>query len=315
MSPLPDYAETHCVSNFSFLRGASHPEELVLRAHALGYTALAITDECSLAGVVRAHVAAKEVGLPLIVGAELALSDGPRMVCLATDRAGYGHLSALITRGRRRAKKGTYQLSVADLEDGLPGCLALLLPGEDASKHLDHARWLADRFAGRAWIAAELLLRAGDGDRLARLQEVGKVTGLPGVAGGGVQMQRRGRGALHDVLPAIRLGKPVSECGFALQPSGERHLRNRERIAQLYPPELLAATIDIASRCSFSLDSLRYEYPEELVPPGSTPAAHLRALTEAGLTRRFSAGVPDNVRRLIEHELSLIAELRYEAFF
>src|SRR5258708_5005325 len=166
MSPLPDYAETHCVSNFSFLRGASHPQELVVRARQIGYTALAITDECSLAGVVRAHVAAKEVGLPLIVGAELALSDGPRFVCLATDRAGYGQLSALITRGRRRAKKGTYQLSVADLDEGLPGCLALLLPGEDADQNLEHARLLAERFSGRAWIAVELLLRAGDWDRL-----------------------------------------------------------------------------------------------------------------------------------------------------
>jgi error-prone DNA polymerase len=315
MSPVPDYAETHCVSNFSFLRGASHPAELVLRAHALGYTALAITDECSLAGVVRAHVAAKEVGIPLIVGAELALSDGPRLVCVATDRAGYGQLSALITLGRRRAKKGTYQLSIADLDGGLPGCLALLLPSDDASRNLGHARCLADRFSGRTWVAVELLMRSGDWDRLDRLRALSKVAGLPLVAAGDVQMHRRGRRALHDVVTAIRLGKPVDQCGLALQPSGERHLRDRGRLAKLYPPDLLAATIDIASRCSFSLDSLRYEYPEELVPVGSTPAAHLRALTEAGLARRFPTDVPDNVRRLIEHELALIAELRYEAFF
>lgn len=315
MLPVPEYAETHCVSNFSFLRGASHPAELVQRAHALGYTALAITDECSLAGVVRAHVAAKEVGLPLIVGAELALSDGPRFVCLATDRASYGQLSALITRGRRRAKKGTYELAVADIDDGLPGCLALLLPGQDAAQALEQARLLGDRFSGRMWIAVELLLRSGDRDRLARLQQLSTATGLPLVAAGDVTMHARGRRALHDVVTAIRIGKPLDQCGLALQSNGERHLRTRDRLAEIYSPELLAATIDIASRCSFSLDSLRYEYPEELVPSGLTPAAHLRALTEAGLRVRFPAGLPDNVRQLIEHELALIVELRYEAFF
>ena len=311
----PAYAELHCLSNFSFLRGASHPGELIQRAHQLGYTALALTDECSLAGVVRTHVAAKEAGLPLIIGSELTLPNGPRVVCLATDRAGYGQLSALITRGRRRAKKGSYQLSIADLDGGLPGCLVLLLPEEDPVRNVDNARLLAERFNGRTWIVVELLAHAGDLERLNWLQELGKVTELPLVAAGGVQMHRRGRRALHDVLTAIRLGQPVSECGFALEQNGERHLRVRETIATLYPPEMIAATIDIASRCSFSLDSLRYEYPEELVPPGSTPAAHLRALTEAGLRYRFPAGTTENVRRLIEHELALIGELRYEAFF
>jgi error-prone DNA polymerase len=312
---LPAYAELHCLSNFSFLKGASHPAELVERAHRLGYTALAITDECSLAGVVRAHVAAKEIGLPLIIGAELALRDGPRFVCLATDRASYGHLSALITRGRRRAKKGTYELAVTDIDDGLPGCLALLVPGQGIAQSLDQARLLRDRFGSRAWIAVELLARSGERDRLARLQELSEETRLPLVAAGDVTMHVRGRRALHDVVTAIRIGKPVDQCGLELQSNGERHLRTRDRLAKLYPPELLAATIDIASRCDFSLDSLRYEYPEELVPDGLTPTIHLRALTEAGLRIRFPYGVPDNVRKLIEHELALIAELRYEAFF
>src|SRR5256885_313817 len=155
-SPLPAYAELHCLSNFTFLRGASHPEELVKRAAALGYSALALTDECSFAGVVRAHVAAKDTGLPLLIGSEVKLKDGPKLVLLATDRSSYGHLSELITLGRRRSKKGMYSLTWADLNGGLPGCLVLIIPGpllnEDEEKHLHR---VAERFAGRAWIAAE----------------------------------------------------------------------------------------------------------------------------------------------------------------
>src|SRR5213594_2125538 len=158
--------------NFTFLRGASHPEELVKRAAGLGYSALAVTDECSLAGAVRAHVAAKDVGLPLIIGSEIRLQDGPRLVLLATDREGYGNLSELITRGRRRAKKGGYSLCRGDLDGGLPGCLVLLAPG---GKHdAEHARCVAERFADRAWIAAELLQGPDDRAQLAALRELGK---------------------------------------------------------------------------------------------------------------------------------------------
>ncbi|MBI2319811.1 MAG: error-prone DNA polymerase, partial [Betaproteobacteria bacterium] len=321
-SALPAYAELHCLSNFTFLRGASHPEELVERAQALGYSALAVTDECSLAGVVRAHVAAKEFGLPLIIGAEIRLDDGPRLVLLATDREGYGNLSELITTGRRRSEKGRYSLSCADLEHGLPGCLALLLPPHPGplprggeGKDTTHAKWLAEGFPGRAWIAAELLCGPDDRARLEALRELGKASGLPLVAAGDVHMHVRSRRRLQDTLTAIRLGTPVRECGHALYPNGERHLRLRMRLANLYPPELLAETLAIAARCDFSLDSLRYEYPEELVPEGETPAAYLRAITEAGLARRFLLGTPAHVRDLIEHELALIAELRYEPYF
>ncbi|MBM3346711.1 MAG: PHP domain-containing protein, partial [Betaproteobacteria bacterium] len=167
---LPDYAELHCLSNFTFLRGASHAEELAQRAAELGYTALAITDECSLAGVVRAHVAAKAAGLKLIIGSEIRLADGPALVLLATDRSSYGRLSALITRGRRRRVKGRYALTRADLDDGLPGCLALLLPDPRAEGSLAHAQWLGTRFPGRAWIAAELHCGSDDRAKLASLR-------------------------------------------------------------------------------------------------------------------------------------------------
>jgi error-prone DNA polymerase len=312
-SPLPAYAELHCLSNFSFLRGASHPEELVARAQQLGYSALALTDECSFAGAVRAHAAAKECGLPLILGSEIRLAGGPRLALLATGREGYGNLSELITRGRRRGVKGRYLLETKDLDQGLPGCLALLLP--DAAPDFAQARWLAGRFAGCAWIAVELLCGANDKARLAALRELGEACALPLAAAGDVHMHLRSRRRLQDTLTAIRLGKPLAQCGLALYPNAERHLRLRLRLANLYPRELLAETLRIAARCSFSLDSLRYEYPEEIAPPGVTPADHLRALTAAGLARRFPAGVPDKVRALVEHELGLIAELGYEPYF
>ncbi|MFP5381084.1 MAG: error-prone DNA polymerase [Gammaproteobacteria bacterium] len=310
---MPPYAELHCLSNFTFLRGASHPEELVARAHALGYAALAITDECSLAGIVRAHVAAKEVGIKLVVGSELRLEDGPRVVLLATDRAGYGNLSTLVTRGRRSALKGYYRLTLADLADGVPGCLALLLA--DPLPTLEHAQILAAHFSGRAWLAVELFRAPDDAERLAVASELAEAVKLPMVAAGDVHMHVAERRALQDVLTAIRLGVPVAEAGGALHPNGERHLRTPDDLAQIYPQTLLDETLAIAERCTFSLDELRYEYPEEVVPPGATAISHLRSLTEEGLVRRFPDGTPDTVRAQIEYELALIEELRYEPYF
>jgi error-prone DNA polymerase len=307
------YAELHCLSNFTFLRGASHPEELVARAASLGYAALALTDECSLAGVVRAHMAAKAQGLALIVGSELRLVDGPKLVLLATDREGYGSLASLVTRGRREAVKGSYRLTRADLGQGLPGCLVLLVP--DPSTGDTEARWLAECFEGRAWVAVELLRGADDRERLERCEALGRAAGLPLVAAGDVHMHVRGRRAIQDTLTAIRLGCPLAEAGYALYPNAERHLRPREALARIYPRELLDETLQIAARCTFSLESLRYEYPEELVPPGGTPAAYLRRLTEEGMRRRWPGGAPEKVRRLVDHELALIAELAYEPYF
>jgi len=310
---LPAYAELHCLTNFSFLRGASHPEELVARAAALGYAALAVTDECSVAGAVRAHLAAREHGFKLVVGAELALEGGPKLVLLATSRAGYGNLSQLITRGRRSAKKGRYRLTRADLDGGLDDCLALLVPPPAPSP--GEAGWLAERFPGRAWIAAELHCGPDDRARLEGLRALARTAGLPLVAAGDVHMHVRSRRRLQDVLTAVRLGRPVRDCGHALFPNAERSLRQRVRLAQTYPPALLAETLRVAERCDFSLDALRYEYPEELVPAGETPAGWLRKLVEEGLAWRFPGGAPDQVRGLVEHELALVAELRYEPYF
>jgi error-prone DNA polymerase len=307
------YAELHCISNFTFLRGASHPAELIERAKRLGYAALALTDECSVAGVVRAHTAAREAGLPLVVGSEFRLADGLRFVALAEDRGGYGALARLVTRGRRAAVKGRYRLTREDLEAGLPGCLALWLPGAEPVR--EEGAWLRERFEGRLWVAVELTASGADRERLERLTALAGELSLPAVAAGDVHMHQRRRRALQDLLTAVRLRTTVARAGRALHPNGERVLRPLERIASLYPRDLVDATREIAGRCRFSLDELRYEYPEEIVPPGTTPAAHLARLVEAGAARRWPAGTPPAVRQLIGRELALIAELGYERYF
>jgi error-prone DNA polymerase len=318
---LPRYVELHCLSNYTFLRGASHPEELIERATDLGYAALAITDECSLAGVVRAHIEAKKRGLTLLIGTEVTLRCGMKLLLLATNRQGYGNLSQLITTARRRADKGSYQLGVEDFVTpelvGLPNCLAVLLPERvhsDAQRQ-QQAQWLAHVFEARAWIAVELLHRLDDDVWLQRLSALSQQTGLPLVASGDVHMHLRSRKPLQDTVTAIRLGKPIAECGLALQVNAEQHLRSRLRLAQLYPRALLEQTLVVAQRCTFSLDELRYEYPLEIVPAGATLEGHLRNLTYEGAAQRFVAGIPAKVQEQIEHELALIHDLAYEPYF
>jgi len=329
---LPRYAELHCKSNFSFLTGASHPEELVERAAALGYGALAITDECSLAGVVRAHLEAKTQQLHLVIGSEMRLtlpgSGEPhaRLVLLAQTRRGYGNLSHWITVARRRAEKGSYVAHPGDIEGkvpnapmlaGLPECLALLVPSalQPFEDVFAHAMWLKTWFQDRAAIALELLHRAGDDELVDTVVRVAQFTELPIVAAGDVLMHVRSRKPLQDTLTATRLSKPVAECGFALEPNAEQHLRSRGRLAALYQREWLENTMVLAGRCSFSLGELRYEYPQEIVPPGETPASWLRKLVEAGIPKRFPNGISDEYRATIESELAVIAELEYEAYF
>ena len=307
------YAELHCISNFTFLRGASHPAELVGRARQLGYAALALTDECSLAGIVRAHAAARDCGLALIVGSEFTLADGLRLVCLATSRRGYGALARLITRARRAAPKGRYTLDRRDLGDGLEDCLVLWLPGP--LPVVEDGTWLRERFAGRLWVAVELPMAGADRERLARLEALAQELGIPAVASGDVHMHQRRRRALQDTLTAIRQKTSVARAGLALHPNGERLLRPLARLLELYPRALLDATLEIAGRCHFSLGEIRYEYPEEVVPQGQLPSAYLRGLVGQGAARRWPGGVPQPVRELLDRELALISELGYERYF
>ncbi len=312
--PIPiDYAELHCLSNFSFLRGASHPEELVKEAARLGYQALAITDECSLAGVVKAHIAAKHHGLSLIIGSEFFLADGLHLILLAPDRTANGHLSALISLARSQAQKGAYHLNRHDLADGIPGCLALLVV--QAQTPAADVAWMAATFPDRTWLTTSIQHNGHDAERLNHCRRLAKTHGLKAVASGNVVMHRRGRRALHDTITAIRHRLPVSRLGQRLGSNGERHLRPQSQLGRLYPPEMLTETLRIAERCRFSLDELRYEYPEELTPQGHTPASWLRVLVAEGAARRWPQGVPPSVQKSIEHELELIHQLEYEPYF
>jgi error-prone DNA polymerase len=330
-APVPGYAELSCITNFSFLRGASHAEELVARAAELGYEALAITDECSLAGVVRAHIEAKAGKLHLIVGSSFGLAqpDGSvlRLILLAQNREGYGNLSELITLARTRdAKKGSYFLGTSDLEHppagythlrGVPDCVAILVPshGVDAQRLDAQAQWVARMFPQRAWLGLSLQHHTRDDLHRSRVEEAALASGLPLAALGQVEMHVRSRKPLHDTLAAIRLGKPVSECGYELAANAERHLRTRLQLSNLYPAAVLRQTLYIARRCNFSLDELRYEYPDEIVPRGTTPATYLREQTYLGAQRRFGDTLPAIVAEQIEKELALIQDLHYEAYF
>jgi error-prone DNA polymerase len=314
MSRAPDYAELHCLSNFSFLRGASSPEELIVTANTRGYTALAVTDECSFSGVVRALEAAEKLGFKLIVGAEFRLADDLRCVLLASNRSAYAQISALITRGRIDNEKGRYRLTRDDVA-ALPlhDCLALWLP--PAMPSIEDAQWLAAQFPQRTWIAVELHRGPDDGTRLRSLQQLGEHCNLPCMAAGDVHMHVRQRRRLQDTVTAIRHGLTLAECGARLFTNGERHLRRREDLAELYPHALLEETVAIAERCTFNLRELKYDYPKETVAPGYTSSAWLRKLTYRGYRNRWPDGGTRAIAKQIEDELALIAELGYEAFF
>ncbi|MDR5883668.1 error-prone DNA polymerase [Caballeronia sp. LZ032] len=330
-SALPAYAELFAFSNFTFLHGASRGEELVMRASQLGYSGLAITDECSLAGVVRAHVQAKEEKLPLVIGSYFKLVHADKrpafgLILLAQNRDGYGNLSELITLGRMRAAKGSYLLTPQDIARpektyahlrGMPNCLAILIPDFPANEDALAAQleWMKATFPARAWVGLTLHQRAMDDIHRGTVEHLASRHLVPVVATGNVVMHVRSRKPLQDTMTAIRLGKPVAQCGYDLAPNAEQHLRSRLRLANLYPEHALTETLSVLERCTFSLDELRYEYPDELVPPGVTHEAYLRQETYVGAHRRFPHGIPHAVQEQVEHELQLIRDLEYEAYF
>ena len=314
---LPAYAELHCLSDFSFLRGAASADALFARAARCGYEALAITDECSLAGIVRGLEASRATGLKLLVGSEFTLLCGLKLLLLVETQTGYTQLCQLITIARRAARKGEYELTRLDLQNVLsgvaPGVFALWLPAQqpDATQ----GRWLRDLLGERAFLAVELHREQDDALRLQQLLLLAAQLDLVPVATGDVHMDVRRQRILQDTMTAIRHNTALAECGAKLFRNGERHLRTRQALGNIYPAALLHAAVQLARRCSFRLDEVQYAYPTELVPHGHTPSSWLRALTEQGMHERWPAGVPPKVVIQIEGELQLIAELRYEAFF
>nr|WP_145552326.1 error-prone DNA polymerase [Variovorax boronicumulans] len=317
---IPPYAELRSLSNFSFLKGASWPEELVERAKQLGYSAIAVCDECSMAGAVRAHTEGKDQGVHVIHGSQFAVDcDGPfTLVVLACNIEGYGNLCEFITGLRRSAAKGTYHLTIDAIDPAaLADCVVLVSPDRASTDdQLETiARWLLTHFTGRCWLAVEMQRVLDDEMWLHRMEQVSEMTAIHLVASGDVRMHVRSRKPLHDVMTATRVGRPLTECGLDLELNSEQHMRSRVQLAQRFSDALLAETLKVASRCTFSLDELRYQYPSEVVPEGQTPTSYLRQLTYEGAGRRWPGGMPAKVQSQTEHELELIAELGYEHYF
>lgn len=310
------YAELHCVSNFTFLRGASHPEELICQADKLGYSALAITDECSVAGVVRAYGAIREhkLGIKLIVGSEFSLGEQLKIVLLCPNRAAYSELCSLITLARRRCEKGQYQLFSDDLLS-LEHCFLLWLPSGDYEQDSINGRWLKDNLKIDSWLSFERLLEHDSANYLQQCRRLSHTLQIESVCSSDVHMHEQNRQPLQDVLTAIRLGTTVQSAGFDLYANSERYLRPLSKITKLYPEAQIQQSQKIAQRCTFSLAEISYEYPAEVVPQGYTAKSYLRHLVEQGIKVRFKQGLPEPVRALIEKELKLIGEQNYEYFF
>lgn len=311
------YAHLHTITNFTFQYGASHPAEYVHRAAELGYEAIAITDECSLAGIVKAFVAAEDVNLKLLIGSRFTLSNGVRLIAIAPSKQAYAELSGFITLARMRAVKGTYTAHFEDLRFRLQNCLVIWLglADEAAQSYAEVADLLRAAFKTRLWIGVNHQLDGSENENFVRWLTLSRSKNIPLVACGEALMHEKERKNLQDAITAIREGVPVTELGTRLQLNAEAYLKPMELLDQLYPLELLEETAEIADLCHFSMTELRYQYPKELVPEGVTPIAHITSLVAYGKKVRWPSGVPESVEATIQKELTLIEELHYEYYF
>ncbi|MDJ0971604.1 MAG: PHP domain-containing protein, partial [Kiloniellales bacterium] len=318
------YAELEVTTNYSFLRGGSHPDELVTAAAALGLAAIGVADRNSLAGVVRAHVAAKAAGLRLLVGARLVPRDGPEILCYPRDRAAYGRLSRLLTLGKRRAEKGDCHLTLADIQAAAEGQVFIVLPPEvpGAAFARQLRAFARETPVESCYLAARMLYRGDDRPRLARLADLARAGAVPLVATNDVRLHHPGRKPLLDLVTCIREHCTIDEAGLRLEANAERHLKPPAEMLRLFRdhPEAVARTLEIAEACRFSLDELRYEYPDETTSEGRSPQEELVHLTWQGARdryppERFPEGVPENVDTALTHELALIEELGYAPYF
>ena len=312
------YAELQVTTNFSFLRGASHPDELVRRAAELGLAAVGIADRNTLAGVVRAHIAAKSAGLRLLVGTRLDLAGGCSLLCYPRDRAAYGRLCRLLTLGQRRAEKGGCVLHADDVAGHAEGqILIALAPSRPDESFVADLAELRRRHAGSLYLAACMLYRGDDRARLNRLAEIARRHGAPLVATNDVHYHRSERRPLQDVLTAIREHVTVAQAGYRLTANAERHLKTTAEMLRLFHghEDAVVRTLEVAGLCGFSLDELAYEYPDEPVPGGRAPQQYLEELTWEGADRCYPEGIPRKVRASLTHELGLIGELAYARYF
>lgn len=309
------YAQLHSLSNFSFLRSASHPQELVEQAYLLGYSAIAITDECSFAGIVKAHVRAKELGIKLIIGSEFHLQEGCHLVALAPSRQAYQELSGLITLARRRMPKGQYHLKLEDLQFRLKNCLIIWMPDIRDDRTTHWGEQLQRTFRHRLWLGWGRQFQSGESEDLEPIQNLASSYGIPMLACPQIKMHHRSVKPLLDVLTGIRLNQPIQHLGNQLAANAECCLKSLRILNKRYAPELLSEALGIADQCHFSLDELKYQYPQELVPQGLTPIQYLRQLTEEGAHIRWPQSIPKPVKKTLERELELIEELHYEYYF
>lgn len=308
------YTSLHTISNYSFLQGASHPQELVIRAHELGHSAIAITDECSLAGIVKAHMAARDVGIKLIIGSRFILSDHTQLIAIAPHRQAYTELSGFITLARRRAPKGKYEAHMEDLRFRLQNCLIIWLPNQGVCNTATAAH-LSVAFKKRLWLGVAHQLCGGEQMLFEQWQQLATCHAIPLVACEPVVMHERERKLLHDVLTAIHNNTCVQNLGTQLHSNAEACLKPIDDYYTLYPSDLITQTEIISDSCAFSLDELRYQYPQELVPKNYTPIEYLCTQVNAGKRKRWPQGVPTSVQTLLEKELALIEELHYEYYF
>jgi error-prone DNA polymerase len=318
MATKNHYGELFCQSNFSFLYGASHPQELVKQADFLGYQAIAITDECSVAGVARAYTTIKEheLNIKLIIGSLFRFDNELELVLLCPDRQAYAELCRIITNARKRAPKGQYQLNKWDLR-GVKHCLVVWLPNGDQEIDNYWGEWLKKLYKDKVWIGYQRHLLANEHRYRNHVMQLSDDHQIVICACGGVLMHHQQRLPLQHALTAIRKGKPVSVLGRQLLPNNERYLRPIYKLVTLYQSSWLEETMTIANLCTFSLASLRYEYPSELVPEDKTASKYLRELVIKGMGLRFTTGgrLTFAIKRIIAKELKLIKELEYEYFF
>ncbi|MFA0154966.1 error-prone DNA polymerase [Vibrio sp. 10N.261.46.A3] len=309
------YSELFCQSNYSFLEGASHAEELVLQADFLRYKALAVTDECSVAGIVKVHSAIKQHKLSLkqIVGSMFWLNEECQVVLICPNRQAYAELCRIITNARRRSSKGHYQLSEWDIMSA-KHCFILWLP-QQKNEDAHWGQWLSQHHSGRLWIGLQRHLKQTDQQYTDYCVELSQHHHLPITACGGVLMHNANRLPLQHSLTAIKYQRPITEVGSHLLANAERCLRSINKLSHIFKAEWLEESNRIAELCEFDLDSLRYEYPSELIPQGETPMSYLRMLVEKGKQTRFPQGVPSDIQQIIEKELGLIGELDYPFFF